>query len=289
MNKILVFDKRKDADFSKWNSAADKLNISVTSAHFADLLFHFSSNHTIITVQHIALSDFTLIFFRKKFGFEEEVVLLTRYAEQHDIRIADSVLSRRATYIDRKSYECLLLSMHRIPFIESWGCRASSLQQQQLPNLAFPLVVKATDVNRGEGVFLAKNNNELMELTKKMSDKFILLQPFIENDGDVRVLVIGNKVVAAIKRSRVSKTDFRNNVSQGATSTSIKLDEIVEQTAISAAKALAYDVAGVDLMYDKQTQRYLVMEVNCGPQYDGLEQATGLSIATETLVYFKQL
>ena len=211
------------------------------------------------------------------------------FSKLNKIDVVDQVLPSRFSYFDSKSYEYMILSNNSVPIIESWGFRASGYNKHDLSTLSFPMVVKESDAERGEGVFLVKSSEELGEIIIKCKNKFLLLQPYVENDGDIRVLVIGGKAVATVKRRRKDDSDFRNNVSQGASISSFNLDEKGIEVALAAADALQYDFAGVDLIYDSNAGQYLVMEVNRSPQFIGTEKATGVNVRREFLRYLNLL
>ena len=179
------------------------------------------------------------------------------------------------------------MSLNKVPFIESYGARGEKILEFG-DYLSYPLVLKETDKERGEGVFLIKNREQFQQIVEAKKNQFFIVQKFIENDGDIRAFVVGNKVVAAMKRQRSSKTDFRNNVSQGGTTNCVSLDKNSQQLAVKAAQSMDYDVAGVDLIYDPERKKYVVMEVNCGPQFGGLSKACGINIPAVILQYLKK-
>ena len=289
MDKILFFDKRYDFDSASWLKEAKELKVDLISAHYDDLLFHFSTGESAIFVRNQSLASFSTIFFYTRIGYEEEVVMTSIFSKLNKINVVDQVLPSRSSYIDSKSYEYMILSNNSVPIIETWAFRASGYYKHDLSALSFPMVVKVSDAERGEGVFLVKSLGELEAIINKCKNKFLLLQPYVENDGDVRVLVIGGKAVATVKRKRKDDSDFRNNVSQGASISAFNLDEKGIEVAITAAEALQYDFAGVDLIYDSNAKEYVVMEVNRSPQFIGTEQATGVNVRRELLKYLNFL
>jgi ribosomal protein S6--L-glutamate ligase len=105
-----------------------------------------------------------------------------------------------------------------------------------------------------------------------------VIQPFIAEAGgvDIRVLVVGGKAIAAMKRS-APVGEFRANVHRGASGEAVSLPDEYTDIAIKAADALALEIAGVDLLQTNDGP--VVLEVNPSPGFEGLESVTGINIA----------
>ncbi len=143
-----------------------------------------------------------------------------------------------------------------------------------------PLVVKLVEGTQGIGVVLA----ETRQAAESVIDAFrglnahILVQEFIQEarGRDVRCLVIGDRVVAAIER-QAKEGDFRSNLHRGGTACKVDISEQEREMAVKAAAVLGLDVAGVDILRSKRGP--LVMEVNASPGLEGIETTSGLDIA----------
>jgi ribosomal protein S6--L-glutamate ligase len=143
-----------------------------------------------------------------------------------------------------------------------------------------PVVVKLLEGAQGVGVILAetaKAANSVIEAFHGL-DQNILIQKFIgESEGtDIRALVVGRRVVAAMRRKAVAG-EFRANLHRGGTTKKIRLPEAYRKTAIAAARVLGLRVAGVDLIESKEGP--LVLEVNSSPGLEGIEKSTGVDVA----------
>lgn len=144
-----------------------------------------------------------------------------------------------------------------------------------------PLVIKLTEGTQGKGVVLA----ETRKAAESVIDAFreleadILVQEFIKEAGgsDVRCLVIGKKVVAAMERT-AAEGEFRSNLHRGGTAQLTKLTPDERATAIKAAQCMGLNIAGVDLL--RSNRGPLVMEVNSSPGLEGIENATKKDVAT---------
>lgn len=143
-----------------------------------------------------------------------------------------------------------------------------------------PVVIKLLEGTQGIGVILAPEVKvaEAIIETLHSTKQNVLIQRFIsESKGkDIRALVVGDRVVAAMRRSAVGD-EFRSNVHRGGTVESVELTPEYEQAAVRAAQIMGLRVAGVDMLEGKDGP--LVMEVNSSPGLEGIERATGLDVA----------
>lgn len=143
-----------------------------------------------------------------------------------------------------------------------------------------PLVIKLLEGTQGIGVVLA----DTRKVAESVIEAFlglkanILIQEYIaESSGaDIRCLVIGDKVVAAMKR-QAKPGEFRSNLHRGGTATLVKITPEERATAVRAARIMGLSVAGVDLI--RSNHGALVMEVNSSPGLEGIETATGKDVA----------
>jgi len=143
-----------------------------------------------------------------------------------------------------------------------------------------PLVIKLLEGTQGIGVVLA----ETRKAAESVIEAFmglkanIMIQEYIKEAGgaDIRCFVIGDKVVAAMKRQALPG-EFRSNLHRGGTASLVKITPTERATAIKAAKVIGLNVAGVDIL--RSDRGPLVMEVNSSPGLEGIEAATGKDIA----------
>ena len=152
-----------------------------------------------------------------------------------------------------------------------------------------PLIMKLLQGTQGNGMVLAETVKAAESVMKafKQVDADILVQEFIkESSGiDIRAIVVGEKVVAAMQRV-APVGEFRSNVHRGATTQHINLTQEEEDTAIQSTKILGLNVAGVDLMRSKRGP--LVLEVNSSPGLQGIELLTGADVAGEIISYIEK-
>lgn len=143
-----------------------------------------------------------------------------------------------------------------------------------------PVVIKLLEGTQGIGVVLAETNKAAESVIEAFMglQANILVQEFIKEAGgaDIRCLVVGGKVVAAMKR-QASEGEFRSNLHRGGSASLVKITPEERATAVSAAKVLGLSVAGVDLL--RSSRGPLVMEVNSSPGLEGIETASGKDVA----------
>lgn len=149
-----------------------------------------------------------------------------------------------------------------------------------------PVIIKLLEGTQGVGVILA----DKVEIAKAIVETLhsthqqVLLQKFVaESKGkDVRAFVIGDRVVAAIRRTAQGQ-EFRSNVHRGGKAEAIDLDPIYAEVAVRAAQIMGLRVCGVDMLEGATGPQ--VMEVNSSPGLEGIEGATGLDIAGAVIDY----
>jgi len=145
-----------------------------------------------------------------------------------------------------------------------------------------PVIIKVIEGTQGVGVILAETVEvaEAIVHTLQGVRQNVLVQKFVkESKGrDIRALVVGDRVVAAMRRTAFGD-EFRSNIHRGATAAAVKLDAAYEATAIRAAQILGLRIAGVDMLESDEGPQ--VMEVNSSPGLEGIEKATNMDVAGE--------
>ncbi len=143
-----------------------------------------------------------------------------------------------------------------------------------------PVIIKLLEGTQGVGVILAESAKvaEAIVETLHGARQNVLIQKFVaESKGrDVRAIVVGDQVVAAMRRVAQGQ-EFRSNVHRGGKTEAIELDEEFAETAVRSAQILGLRVAGVDMLEGKDGPQ--VMEVNSSPGLEGIETATNLDVA----------
>lgn len=157
------------------------------------------------------------------------------------------------------------------------GTPVSGALLKEAEKLGYPLVVKECFGSLGQQVYLAKNREELEELSSKLQGKPHLYQEFIRESAgrDLRVICIGGKAVACMKRT--SDSDFRSNAELGGRGEPYAAEEEALALSEAVARRLCLDYCGIDLLFGKEG--YLVCEVNSNAFFGTIERVTGINIA----------
>lgn len=149
-----------------------------------------------------------------------------------------------------------------------------------------PLVIKVLEGTQGIGVVLAETRQAAESVIDAFLDMeaHIMVQEYIKeaNGADIRCFVVGDKVIAAMKR-QARPGEFRSNIHRGGKAEIIKISAKERTIAIKAAKAIGLNIAGVDIL--RSSRGPLVIEVNSSPGLKGIELATGKNIA-EIIIKF---
>ena len=152
-----------------------------------------------------------------------------------------------------------------------------------------PLVVKLLEGTQGLGVVLADTDRSAKSVIEafRATNTNILVQEFIKEAGgtDIRAIVVGGRVIAAMKRTG-GEGEFRSNLHRGGSAEVIKLSPEERATAVRAAKSMGLNVCGVDML--RANHGPVVMEVNSSPGLEGVEKATGLDIAGKIIAYIEK-
>jgi ribosomal protein S6--L-glutamate ligase len=152
-----------------------------------------------------------------------------------------------------------------------------------------PIVIKLLEGTQGVGVVLAETQKAAESVIEAFRglEANILAQEFIAEAGgsDIRCFVVGEKVVAAMKRQG-AEGEFRSNLHRGGTSSVVKITPEERSTAVRAARVMGLNIAGVDLL--RSNHGPVVMEVNSSPGLEGIEQATGKDVAGKIIEFIEK-
>jgi ribosomal protein S6--L-glutamate ligase len=152
-----------------------------------------------------------------------------------------------------------------------------------------PVVVKLLQGTQGVGVVLAESNAAASSVIEAFQglEQNILIQKFIReaNGSDIRALVVGGKVVAAMRRQALAG-EFRSNIHRGGTARKVRLSADYRRTAAAAARVLGLTVAGVDML--ESNEGPMVMEVNSSPGLEGIQKATEVNVAEAIIEHIER-
>ncbi|WP_152654759.1 RimK family alpha-L-glutamate ligase [Oceanobacillus sp. CFH 90083] len=225
--------------------------------------------------------------------FIDKDIHLARQLEQLGIRVFNS--SRAIEISDDKIYTYQMLHKQQLPIPKTIiapkkyhaGNLSSAYIQEVINHLGLPLIVKEAFGSFGEQVHLIHNKKELTEVISFIGERPFVFQSYIEeSEGrDIRVQVVGDKAITAVERR--NNKDFRANVTNGGKMLPFPLDETIEKLAVTAAKAIGADFAGVDLLFG-QNKELLICEINANAHIRNLYECTGVNAADYMISYIKK-
>lgn len=184
-----------------------------------------------------------------------------------------------------------MLAAHQLPVPDSVFTAMPDNVEPSLRVLgdAYPVVLKTLNSTQGQGVILAESMGAAQSMAEALIRlrEEILLQRFVEEakGKDIRVFIVGGKVIAAMERS-AQDGEFRSNLHRGATARKVKLTQDEMDIALRAAVLMRLEVAGVDIL--RTTSGPVILEVNASPGLEGIEGATGVDIAGQIIRFIEQ-
>jgi len=210
---------------------------------------------------------------------------VVRQFEQMDVFCANSSLSIVNSRDKLRSMQ--ILSRHHIGIPQTTFARHKADVLPAIERVGgAPVVIKLLEGTQGVGVILAENVKvaEAIIETLQSTRQNVLIQKFVaESKGrDIRAIVVGDRVVAAMRRVAQGQ-EFRSNVHRGGRTEVVELSEEYLQTAVRAAQIMGLRIAGVDMLEGKDGPQ--VMEVNSSPGLEGIETATQLDVAGAIVDY----
>ncbi|GFH56822.1 ribosomal protein S6 glutaminyl transferase [Chaetoceros tenuissimus] len=190
-----------------------------------------------------------------------------------------------------KMYANQILAQAGLPIPKTMLARFPCNSELVQKVVGFPCVLKVVTGSLGKGVHLCHSPKEFEELSELLSsvnkNMSMIIQEFVDfsSGRDLRVMVVGGKVVGAMQR-KSTDGNFKANVSRGGEATAFPVDQDMEKLAIDVAKALDLEVAGIDLLF--HPDGYKVCEANSSPGFKGFEEALGINVPKIMFQYAKE-
>ena len=221
MRPILIL-ANSDKNLLPLQKASSDINQKVVFANYREVCFISGNKKQILIEKGKKIfdirKDFSLIFFRTVKHNMERVNLIVDNIDNR-ILVVDSI-NRRGVYRATKAFQYRRLLSTGLP-VPPFIYGSLNLLYRKAGLLGFPLVVKRSEGWQGKQVYLVENKRSFWEFCQSYQDgetrsgRYYLAQKFIVNDGDYRILVLGNQVLGVIKRKKTKKNEFRNNISLG--------------------------------------------------------------------------
>ncbi len=246
---------------------------------------------------YVDVNTYDVLFFRTTGKHWEEANLIIDSVKREDIVIVDPLVRVGKSSMFNKAWQMLKLTEAGVEVPKTvYGSLWYFFEKMKSGFFKFPVIIKGSGGNRGTRVYKVDNLEEMEKLIRDLrkseteDGRRYMLQEFVPNDGDYRVLVIGDKVLGAMKRSSQNKDEFKNNFSVGGKVEIASLPEEINELAIKAAKVCGLMIAGVDVAFrDNDFSKPVIWEVNKGPQFKGFMKATGINVPAEIVKFLVSL
>ena len=266
MKKVLIIGN----DASKYEEVVRSLSdkeTTVSACSYQDLAFFIDDDNTFVKIFTTGedIKEFSkIIVLATSPAHLQNYIFsaLVCYCRKNNVTILDDNFSN----IDGKLYALWRFWENNIPVAKTAFGPVDYLVEQ-LNVIGAPAILKSVQGTKGKDSFLIHNETELRQAIEQNENARFVLQNFIENDGDWRIVLVNFEPKLAIYRTSHGK-DFRNNTSVGGDATLVSLDQVdpkIIEIAINAAKSLDIKIAGADILPDKNGN-YTVLEVNRTPQ-----------------------
>ena len=189
------------------------------------------------------------------------------------------------TYVKLQDFGLTQPRTALIPNKDGWKQAFDSI------DLKYPCIMKTLEGSKGIGVLFIESERQMDSIVQLLynqnPDIDLLVQEYIKTDGDIRVIILGGKIIASMKRS-VIEGDFRSNVSRGAKVSDYNMSELEIEESLKAAKAIDGSWTAVDFIPSKnpKTEPPYILEVNHSPGTKGIEEASGKNIVKTVIEHF---
>lgn len=287
-NKIVVFGGNvKGSKFLELKEAAEKLNIDLDLTSYKQLSYETENGKILIDGKE--MKDYDVYFFRNTKKYWEEVSLILDNVDKDKIVVDPIVRSGRPGDVC-KAYQMLVLSQAGLPVPRSIYGSLDYLKKEAVKKFEFPIIIKGSRGDRRRQVFKVYGNEdfekwteELKVLEKNGENKY-MLQEYIVNKEDFRVMVLGDKVLGVMRRGIGDNPRLKNVFEK------TDLPDKVKQLAVEAAKKCGIWIAGVDVVFrNDDMTKPLFFEVNRTPNYTRFVEVTGIDVATEVVKFLANL
>lgn len=263
------------------------IDIQVLAPEQFDLVVTRDDRKSVIVDNEVLqLPDFVLP--RMGAGTNYFALAVIRHLERLGVHTFNS--SQSIDTVKDKLYTQQILAEHNLPVPKTMLIKYKSDVELVEKHLGFPVIVKTISGAQGSGVFLAETKSKFVDLLEMINAykprATMILQEFIQESRgiDLRVLTIGGRAVAAMKR--ISGDDsFKANFSRGGRVEPYEITPEIEWLATETSRVLNLDIAGIDLLFDGD--HFKICEANSSPGFEGIESCTDANIPEEIYQYLR--
>lgn len=268
--------------------AAQKKGVPCFLVHFSDFKFDVGKGKDRIKGEEDwLLRPEDVVMIRSVRDFRQQTILVGQYCYHHKIPLVDRFFYQAGPDFNRKSVEAQLLHQAGLPYPKTFfGSHQAILEAGK--DWQFSLILKDVAGRKGKGTFFIKTFSSLKLVLKKNKEKEFLIQEYIPNDGDIRIFLVGKKILGAIKRGPKIKKLVLDR-SSGKAKELRPIPKEWANLAQRAASALGLDIVGVDLVINQEAGKPVIIEVNRAPQFTVFMKKTGIDVPGEIVNYLISL
>jgi ribosomal protein S6--L-glutamate ligase len=270
---LLILTNKKTEPVSKERVTEEirkgliRQKIKVEVRKLRDLEVFMGKKGTRVLIKKRPLKIYDMVYFRKVAGLTNAVYIIAETARRNNIYFIDKFRSRTNTR--GKLVQMFQFSLHGLSIPKTYYSPEydEGKIRSAIAFLKMPTIVKATHLGGGKMIYLAKNKAELKRILSKHAETEMILQEFIPNDLEYRIMVFENKASVAEKKIRVNKKEFRSNSRFGTKEIFINMDEVpqdLKKISARASQIMDIQVAGVDIIKGNNGKYYLT-EINTAP------------------------
>ena len=278
--RILILcreDDREDYDQTETYKKALGLNERANSYDYGEyesLFFHYDGKNLTVRQGDNDIAEYDAIFmvgwFKSKI-LEDIALSAAMYANQHKVKVWNSEVLYTRSRSKLSQYVAAVINQVSVtPFM---FCKNSTLFQSYVDRWSggYPVIAKGVLANKGNDNYKLADKTELSNiLSNDAQDEgpWFIVQKFVPNNGDYRVIITGEEIKLVIHRRSVSESHL-NNTSKGGEAAIVALSELpmkVQNECLRLSKALKREVAGVDMIKHSSTGEFYLLEINNMPQ-----------------------
>lgn len=299
VKKILILTGGNVSKIESFSSPAKDLGVSVTLASFSDVNYEIANKKINIRIKNKKLSDFDVIYFRMIGKRLEEATLVARYAKQNKIPIVDRLYTKSLLMPSTiaKAIEMQKLSEKGVTMPETIFGSLQYLSQNASKQFGFPFIIKSTTGQKAREVWMIKNKKEMEEFEKihlpeQTSGALrFFAQKFVKSVQRYRLFVLNNQVLAVlVMPTKWRKTIIDPNQDPEPVKGMVESpNKQMVMLALQAAKAAGLSIAGVDILEEKDTNKYYVIEANAAPVWKAVSKWANIDVETKILKYLSKL
>ena len=269
----------------------EKRGHNVSCALWSDVLFSFDGENS-IKAGSVDIKEFEYIVCRYPLSTTTDAptpeimvssflvrmykhfLLLVDYANKNGVKVLNEDMVGKMTSYDKMTQH-YILNQNNIPTLPSFVYTGYGKKDFKDFGLDFPFVAKTLQGSRGVEVFLIEDDNDFKNVVEKYGPGNVLLQKYIQDREDYRVITIGDEVVGGVLCIN-EEGDFRTNMIAGGKREKIEVDENMKNLVLKTRKIFNAEFTGIDII--KSGDEYYVLEVNVFPMFMGFENATSIDV-----------